>query len=148
MPGSIQVSVLDFKELPSSSNSVKISLGKIEYQVVENKTFSFPLTNLRDNLVITIHDSEGNQVSRSVVRTMSILVKGVWDDIFSIEGGGLIHMKLEFILNNEDRNRIRSVRESAIKKKQAEVLGSRLRNAENDKLLALSLNRHELSGFV
>ncbi|XP_076928512.1 uncharacterized protein LOC143592495 isoform X2 [Bidens hawaiensis] len=76
---------------------------------------------------------------------MSILEKGVWDDIFSIEGGGLIHMKLEFILNNEDRNRIRSVRESAIKKKQAEVLGSRLRNAENDKFLVLSLNRHEVS---
>ncbi|PWA34752.1 hypothetical protein CTI12_AA616150 [Artemisia annua] len=107
MPGSIQVSVLDFKELPSSSNSVKVSLGKVEYEAEEKGTFSFPLTNLRDNLIITIQDSEGNQVSHSGVRTMSIIEKGTWDDLFPIEGGGLLHMKLQFVLSDEERNRIR-----------------------------------------
>ncbi|KAI3711563.1 hypothetical protein L1987_70102 [Smallanthus sonchifolius] len=61
----------------------------------------------------------------SGVRTMSIIEKGIWDDVFPIEGGGLIHMKLQFFLSEEDRNRIRLMRESAMKKKQAEILGSR-----------------------
>ncbi|KAL8243047.1 hypothetical protein R6Q59_013349 [Mikania micrantha] len=125
MPGSIQVSVLDFKELPTSSNSVKLSLGKVEHGAWEMGTFSFPLMNLRDNLIITIQDSEGNQVSQSGIRTMSIIEKGTWDDVFPIEGGGLIHMKLQFFLSEEERNRIRLMRELAMKKKQVEILGSR-----------------------
>ncbi|KAJ0745646.1 hypothetical protein HanPI659440_Chr10g0400891 [Helianthus annuus] len=148
MPGSIQVSVLSFKKLPSSSNSVKISLGKFEYEAVENGTFSFPLTNLRDKLTITIQDAEGNQVSNSGVPTMSILEKGVWDDMFPIEGGGLIHMKLEFVLSDQDRNRVLSMRESAIKKKQAEILGSRIGNAENAKFLASSVQRREVADVL
>ncbi|KAM0018202.1 hypothetical protein Hdeb2414_s0027g00696491 [Helianthus debilis subsp. tardiflorus] len=148
MPGSIQVSVFSFKKLPSSSNSVNISLGKVEYEAVENGTFSFPLTNLRDKLTITIQDAEGNQVSNSGVPTMSILEKGVWDDMFPIEGGGLIHMKLEFVLSDQERNRVHSMRESAIKKKQAEILGSRIGNAENAKFLASSVQRREVADVL
>ncbi|XP_024980545.1 uncharacterized protein LOC112517370 isoform X2 [Cynara cardunculus var. scolymus] len=148
MPGSIQVSVLDFKELPSSSNFVKVSLGKVEHEAGEKGTFSFPLTNLRDNLIITILDLEGNQVSRSGVRTISIIEKGIWDDLFPIEGGGVIHMKLQFILSDEERNRIRSMREYAMKKKQDEILNSRLRNAESAKSLASSMSRHEVSDVL
>ncbi|KAL9992350.1 hypothetical protein Hdeb2414_s1184g00990001 [Helianthus debilis subsp. tardiflorus] len=125
MPGSIQVSVLDFKELPLSSNSVKLSLGKVEHEAGEKGSFSFPLANLRDNLIITVQDSEGNQVSQSGVRTMSIIEKGIWDDVFPIEGGGLVHMKLQFFLSEEERTRVRLMRESAMKKKQVEILGSR-----------------------
>ncbi|XP_021996549.1 uncharacterized protein LOC110893741 isoform X2 [Helianthus annuus] len=125
MPGSIQVSVLDFKELPLSSNSVKLSLGKVEHEAGEKGSFSFPLANLRDNLIITVQDSEGNQVSQSGVRTMSIIEKGIWDDVFPIEGGGLVHMKLQFFLSEEEQTRIRLLRESAMKKKQVEILGSR-----------------------
>ncbi|XP_023744318.1 uncharacterized protein LOC111892508 isoform X1 [Lactuca sativa] len=148
MPGSIQVSVLDFKELPSSSNSVKVALGKVEHEAGEKETFSFPLTNLRDNLIISIQDSEGNQISHSGIRTMSIIEKGTWDDLFPIEGGGLIHMKLQFILNDEERNRIRSVREAAMKKKQAEILNSRLRKTESAKSLTSLLQRHEVSDVL
>ncbi|CAI9286069.1 unnamed protein product [Lactuca saligna] len=148
MPGSIQVSVLDFKELPSSSNSVKVALGKVEHEAGEKETFSFPLTNLRDNLIISIQDSEGNQISHSGIRTMSIIEKGTWDDMFPIEGGGLIHMKLQFILNDEERNRIRSMREAAMKKKQAEILNSRLRKTESAKSLTSLLQRHEVSDVL
>ncbi|XP_071716087.1 uncharacterized protein [Rutidosis leptorrhynchoides] len=148
MPGSVQVSVLDFKELPSSSNSVKVSLGKVEHDAIEKGTFSFRLTNLRDNLMITVHDSEGNQVSNSGIRTMTIIEKGTWDDVFSIEGGGLIHMKLQFILSDEERNRIRLMRESAMKKKQAEILGSRLGNAESAQSRALPIGSHEVSDVL
>ncbi|KAI3714572.1 hypothetical protein L6452_21528 [Arctium lappa] len=148
MPGSIQVSVLDFKELPSSSNFVKVSLGKVEHEAGEKGTFSFPLTNLRDNLIITIMDSEGNQVAHSGVRTISIIEKGIWDDLFPIEGGGLIHMKLQFVLSDEERKRIRSMREYAMKKKQDEILNSRLRDAESAKSLASSLSGHEVSDVL
>ncbi|XP_035834764.1 uncharacterized protein LOC110886960 isoform X4 [Helianthus annuus] len=123
----------------------KVSLGKFEYEAVENGTFSFPLTNLRDKLTITIQDAQGNQVSNSGVPTMSILEKGVWDDMFPIEGGGLIHMKFEFVLSDQERTRVLSMRESAIKKKQAEILGSRIGNAENAKFLASSVQRREVA---
>ncbi|GJR58284.1 hypothetical protein Tco_1500446 [Tanacetum coccineum] len=139
MPGFIQVSVLEFKELPSSSNSVKVSLGKVEHEAEEKGTYSFPLTNMRDNLIITIQDSEGNQVSHSGVRTMSIIEKGTWDDLFPIEGGGLIHMKLQFVLSDEERNRIRLMRETAMKKKQAEILS---------KYSASLPSRHEVSDVL
>ncbi|MFS7965258.1 hypothetical protein Hanom_Chr09g00760101 [Helianthus anomalus] len=138
MPGSIQVSVLDFKELPLSSNSVKLSLGKVEHEAGEKGSFSFPLANLRDNLIITVQDSEGNQVSQSGVRTMSIIEKGIWDDVFPIEGGGLVHMKLQFFLSEEEQTRVRLMRESAMKKKQVEILGSRY---EVSGLILLCLNK-------
>lgn len=48
-----------------------------------------------------------NLVCGLAVRTMSIIERGTWDDVFPIEGGGLIHMKLQFILSDEERNRIR-----------------------------------------
>ncbi|XP_023744320.1 uncharacterized protein LOC111892508 isoform X3 [Lactuca sativa] len=79
---------------------------------------------------------------------MSIIEKGTWDDLFPIEGGGLIHMKLQFILNDEERNRIRSVREAAMKKKQAEILNSRLRKTESAKSLTSLLQRHEVSDVL
>ncbi|KAF5788574.1 hypothetical protein HanXRQr2_Chr10g0465471 [Helianthus annuus] len=126
----------------------KVSLGKFEYEAVENGTFSFPLTNLRDKLTITIQDAQGNQVSNSGVPTMSILEKGVWDDMFPIEGGGLIHMKFEFVLSDQERTRVLSMRESAIKKKQAEILGSRIGNAENAKFLASSVQRREVADVL
>nr|XP_043623930.1 uncharacterized protein LOC122595600 isoform X2 [Erigeron canadensis] len=148
MPGSIHVSVVDLKELPPSSSFVKVSLGKVEHEARENETFSFPLTNLRDNLIITIQDADGNQVSHSGVTTMLIIEKGTWDDVFPIQGGGLIRMKLEFVLSDEERNRIRLMRESAMKKKEAEILSSRLRNADSAQILASSLRRHEVSDVL
>lgn len=40
---------------------------------------------------------------------MSIVEKGIWDDLFPLEGGGHVHMKLQFILNEDERNRIRGM---------------------------------------
>ncbi|KAL8035890.1 hypothetical protein ABFX02_12G124500 [Erythranthe guttata] len=48
---------------------------------------------------------------------MQVMEKGSWDEVFPINGGGNVHMKLQFILSDEERNRIRIVRESAVKKK-------------------------------
>ncbi|XP_057985700.1 uncharacterized protein LOC110647031 isoform X5 [Hevea brasiliensis] len=57
-----------------------------------------------------------------------VIEKGVWDDIFPFEGGGHVHMKLQFVLNEEDRQRIRIMRESALRKKHDELLNSELRS--------------------
>ncbi|KAK8654703.1 hypothetical protein V6N13_107309 [Hibiscus sabdariffa] len=126
MPGTIQVSVLDFKGLQSSSSeiSVKVSIGKTEYQTCDKGEFSFPLKSLRDNLVITLQDDEGNEISHTGVETRLVVEKGVWDDIFSLEGGGHVHMKLQFILSEEEHRRIRIMRETALKKKHEELCDS------------------------
>lgn len=39
-------------------------------------------------------------------QTKSIVEKGVWEEIFSL-GDGHLHLKLQFILNDEERDRIR-----------------------------------------
>ncbi|XWS17399.1 hypothetical protein CRYUN_Cryun33cG0064000 [Craigia yunnanensis] len=128
MPATIQVSVMDFKGLHSSSSSskisVKVSMGKREYQTWDKGEFSFPLTTLRDNLIITLQDAEGNEISHTGVETRLMVEKGVWDDIFSLEGGGDVHMKLQFVLSEEERQRIRIMRESALKKKHDELCNS------------------------
>lgn len=41
------------------------------------------------------------------VEIKSIVEKGLWDDLFPLEGGGHIHMKLQFVLSEEERSRIR-----------------------------------------
>lgn len=41
------------------------------------------------------------------VETTSIVEKGIWDDLFLLEGGGHVHMKLQFVLSEEERDRIR-----------------------------------------
>ncbi|XP_031114649.1 uncharacterized protein LOC116018791 isoform X2 [Ipomoea triloba] len=127
MPGTIQVSVLEFKELssssPPSSVSLKVSMGKTVYQTWDKGDFTFPLTTFRDDLVVMLQDDEGNEISHTGVKTTLIVEKGSWDDIFHLEGGGYVHMKLQFILSEDERNRIRNVRESAMRKKQDRICG-------------------------
>ncbi|KAF2302694.1 hypothetical protein GH714_001188 [Hevea brasiliensis] len=65
---------------------------------------------------------------QQLVETRLVIEKGVWDDIFPFEGGGHVHMKLQFVLNEEDRQRIRIMRESALRKKHDELLNSELRS--------------------
>ncbi|KAF6152242.1 hypothetical protein GIB67_005896 [Kingdonia uniflora] len=131
MPGTIQVSILELMDLPFSSVSLKVSMGKREYQTSDKGDFSFPLTTLRDKLVVTIYDPEGNEISQTGVETMLVVEKGIWDDLFLLEGGGHLHMKLQFILSEKERNQIREMRESALKKKRVELLANSLRHSEH-----------------
>lgn len=39
--------------------------------------------------------------------TMSVVEKGIWDDLFPLKGGGHVHMRVQFSLNEEERLRIR-----------------------------------------
>ncbi|XP_039032651.1 uncharacterized protein LOC120167824 [Hibiscus syriacus] len=147
MPGTIQVSVLDFKGLqsssPSSEISVKVSVGKTEYQTCDKGELTFPLTTLRDNLIITLEDAEGNEISRTGVETRLVVEKGVWDDIFSLEGGGHVHMKLQFVLSEEEHQRIQIMREAALKKKREE-----LRNRGHGSPERSSVGNSEGSGSI
>ncbi|KAI3832440.1 hypothetical protein MKX03_020674 [Papaver bracteatum] len=143
MPGTIQVSVLDLLEFPSSSSStisIKVSMGKREFRTWDKGEFSFPLTTLRDNIIITIHDAEGKELSRTGVATMLVVEKGILDDFFVLEGGGRLHMKLQFILNSVERKRIQELREIALKKKQEEILIDRARHSEAAALASFRSN--------
>ncbi|XP_050270236.1 uncharacterized protein LOC126714234 isoform X5 [Quercus robur] len=116
MPGIILVSVLEFMGLPhalaSSSICIKVSMGKIEYQIWDKGDFSFPLTSLRDNLIVTLQDADGIRISHAGVEIKSIVEKGLWDDLFPLEGGGHVHMKLQFVLSEEERSRIRMMNDA------------------------------------
>lgn len=35
--------------------------------------------------------------------------KGLWYNIFHLEGGWHVHLKLQFVLSDEERNRIRAM---------------------------------------
>ncbi|GMY36293.1 hypothetical protein FCV25MIE_31535 [Fagus crenata] len=105
-------------------------MGKIEYQTWDKGDFSFPLTTLRDNLIVALQDADGKEVSYAEVETKSIVEKGLWDDLFPLEGGGHVHMKLQVILSEEERNRIRMMRESALKRKHDELLNSSIRTSQ------------------
>ncbi|GMI94877.1 hypothetical protein HRI_003157000 [Hibiscus trionum] len=61
---------------------------------------------LRDNLILTLQGDEGNEISRTGIEIRLVVQKGVWDDIFSVEGGGHVHMKLQFLLSEEEHQRI------------------------------------------
>ncbi|KAG6662053.1 hypothetical protein CIPAW_03G216900 [Carya illinoinensis] len=107
-------------------------MGKIEYQTSDKEEFSFPLTTLRDNLIVTLLDADGKEISRAGVETNSIVERGFWDDLFPLEGGGHLRMKLQFVLSEEERNRIRMMRESALKMKHDELLKHSIHSPKSD----------------
>ncbi|KAG6424103.1 hypothetical protein SASPL_114515 [Salvia splendens] len=121
MPGTIHVTVLEFKGVSSSpkpsAKSLKVSMGKRQYQTWDKGHFSFPITRIRENIVVALLDAGGNEIAHQDIRTMQIIEKGSWDEVFSINGGGHVHLKLDFTLSQDERNRIRVMRESAMKKK-------------------------------
>ncbi|KAH7686511.1 hypothetical protein IHE45_04G110100 [Dioscorea alata] len=124
MPGTIHVFVLDLMDLPFDGSPLilKLAMGKREYQTVGKGECSFPVMSLRENLVLMLHDKEGNELSRTELPTMSVVEKGIWDDLFPLKGGGHVHMRVQFSLNEEERLRIRHMRETVVRKKQSELL--------------------------
>ncbi|KAL2929981.1 Kinesin-related protein SMY1 [Bienertia sinuspersici] len=105
-------------------------MGKQTHEMRNKEETSFPLASLRDNLTVSIHDFEGNEIAHTDVETRSIVEKVVWDDLFLLEGGGKIRMRLQFILTEDEQNRIRSMRESATRKKHDDLVDRRHSSAE------------------
>ncbi|XP_059432605.1 uncharacterized protein LOC132165914 isoform X4 [Corylus avellana] len=152
MPGNILVSVLEFMGLPSSSPSssisVKVSMGKIEFQTWDKGDFSFPLTTLRDNLIVALLDADGKEISHAGVETASIVEKGIWDDLFLLEGGGHVRMKLRFVLSEDERDRIRMMRASALKIKHDELLNRSIRSSRTSTMAAVSVEEVTSEGCL
>lgn len=101
-----------------------------------------PLTTFRDNLMIALYDAKGNKISYTGlffnyllcnvfvwfhpstlcwwscfgpgVETRLVVEKGLWDDIFSLEGGGHVHLRLQFVLTEDERYRIRIMVQSVL----------------------------------
>ncbi|PKI49062.1 hypothetical protein CRG98_030514 [Punica granatum] len=83
---------------------------------------SSPLTTLRENLVVKLLNSNGHEISCTVVETRLVVEKGIWDEIFHLEGGGKMHLKMQFVLSEEEQSRIRMMRLSALKKKHGDLI--------------------------
>ncbi|KZV21616.1 hypothetical protein F511_17641 [Dorcoceras hygrometricum] len=124
-----------FQGISSSSDpsaiSVKVSIGKRCYRTQDKGDFSFPIAKLTEELAVTLVDEEENEIAYTGIRVLQIIQKGTWDDIFSLEGGGQIHLKLRFFLNEEEQNRIRVMRESVMKKNLASASNINLIRSES-----------------
>ncbi|KAJ6331078.1 hypothetical protein OIU76_009634 [Salix suchowensis] len=111
--------------------------------------WSSPLATLRENLIVTLLDAKGNEISHTGVETRLVVEKGFWDDKFPLEGGGHVRMKLQFVLSEEDRHRIRLMRELALKKKHDELLSREPRcteyaSAADSRDASSSRTKHEI----
>ncbi|WOL20410.1 hypothetical protein Cni_G29215 [Canna indica] len=146
MPGTIQISVLEFVEPPPSALlthtddkasfflSLKVTTGKREYQTMGKRELSFPVVSLRDNLVVMVYGSDGNLVSQTAeFKTISVVEKGTLDGSFSLEGGGIVHLRLQFILSEEERLRVHELRNSKLKRNDGDLLKEELQNFSGNK---------------
>ncbi|CAE6244309.1 unnamed protein product [Arabidopsis arenosa] len=127
MPGTIQVSVLGLIDVhtssPSSSNiSIKVAMGKLEYRTSDSGDYIFPVTRLRENLIVTLLDVNGNQILHKEIETRMIIENGFLEEKLSFNGYGNVQLKMQFVLSEEDRNRIRFLRQSALRKKHEELV--------------------------
>ncbi|KAL0917871.1 hypothetical protein M5K25_012972 [Dendrobium thyrsiflorum] len=100
-----------------------------------------PVVSLRENLIVMVHDEEGEEILRTEFKTMFLLERGLWDNLFPLKNGGSLHMKLQFFLSEEDRKRIREMRNSALKRRHLEKPGIRHRRSFSDDRIGYSPTR-------
>ncbi|CAN6976171.1 unnamed protein product [Brassica oleracea var. botrytis] len=125
MPGTIQVSVLGLVDVQtaSSTTSIKVAMGKIEYRTSDSGDYIFPVTRLQENLIVTLLDVNGNGILHKEIETRMIIESGFLEEKLSFNGYGNVQLKMQFVLSEEDRNRIRFLRQSALRKKHKELVG-------------------------
>ncbi|KAM3413358.1 hypothetical protein ACQJBY_004501 [Aegilops geniculata] len=123
MPGSIRVS--DIQPPVAAPLFLQVNLGKKVFSgYIGQDGFSFPVTSLRDSMVLSLYDADKELVSKTEVKTRSIVELGSTDVVFSLDSGGQIILQLQFLLSDEDRKRIQEMRNSAMKRKQQELFGN------------------------
>ncbi|XP_010451532.1 PREDICTED: uncharacterized protein LOC104733665 isoform X1 [Camelina sativa] len=129
MPGTIQVSVLGLiddvqtSSPPGSSNtSIKVAMGKLEYRTSDSGDYIFPVTRLRENLIVSLLDVNGNGILHREIEARMIIESGFLEEKLSFNGYGNVQLKMQFVLTEEDRNRIRFLRQSALRKKHEELV--------------------------
>ncbi|KAH0888868.1 hypothetical protein HID58_051297 [Brassica napus] len=125
MPGTIQVSVLGLVDVQtaSSTTSIKVAMGKIEYRTSDSGDYIFPVTRLQENLIVTLLDVNGNGILHKEIETRMIIESGFLEEKLSFNGYGNVQLKMQFVLSEEDRNRIRFLRQSALRKNHKELVG-------------------------
>ncbi|XP_020106077.1 uncharacterized protein LOC109722426 isoform X1 [Ananas comosus] len=126
MPGRIHVAVLECSDLPPPTSSaaslyLKVAMGRKEYGSAGMADFSFPVSSLREKLVVMLCNGEANIISEKELNTMLVVEKGNWDVTLPLEGGGNVLLRLQFLLSEEERKRIQDMRNS-IKRKWEETL--------------------------
>ncbi|KAJ4907761.1 Uncharacterized protein Rs2_11419 [Raphanus sativus] len=123
MPGTIQVSVLGLIDVQtaSSTTSIKVAMGKIEYRTSDSGDYIFPVTRLQENLIVTLLDDNGIGILQKEIETRMIIESGFLEEKVSFNGYGNVQLKMQFVLSEEDRNRIRFLRQSAFRKKHEEL---------------------------
>ncbi|KAL1217417.1 hypothetical protein V5N11_004595 [Cardamine amara subsp. amara] len=128
MPGTIQVSVLGLiddvqtSSSGSSNTSIKVAMGKLEYRTLDSGDYIFPVTRLRENLIVTLLDVNENRILQREIETRMIIESGFLEEKLSFNGYGNVQLKMQFVLSEEDRNRIRFLRQSALRKKHEELV--------------------------
>ncbi|XP_019087221.1 PREDICTED: uncharacterized protein LOC104726229 isoform X2 [Camelina sativa] len=129
MPGTIQVSVLGLiddvqtsSHQGSSNTSIKVAMGKLEYRTSDSGDYIFPVTRLRENLIVSLLDVNGNRILHREIETRIIIENGFLEEKLSFNGYGNVQLKMQFVLTEEDRNRIRFLRQSALRKKHEELV--------------------------
>ncbi|XP_024011908.1 uncharacterized protein LOC18017250 isoform X2 [Eutrema salsugineum] len=128
MPGTIQVSVLGLRDVQTSSSpgssdtSIKVAMGKLEYRTSDSGDYIFPVTRLRENLIVSLLDVNGNGILHREIETRMIIESGLLEEKLSFNGYGDVELRMQFFLSEEDRNRIRFLRQSALRKKHEELV--------------------------
>nr|XP_015638012.1 uncharacterized protein LOC4338167 isoform X5 [Oryza sativa Japonica Group] len=127
MPGSIHVSVSYFSAAQSSAATaplfLQVVLGKREYNgSIGQGEFSFPVTSLRESMVMLLYNADRSLISQAELKMKAVVESGTMDVDFSLDNGGSIILRLQFLLSDEDRRRVQEMRNSAVKRKQQELL--------------------------
>lgn len=100
-------------------------MGKREYSGnIGQDDFSFPVTSLRESIVMTLYNANRELISKAELKTKAIVESGTTDVVFTLDSGGKVVLQLQFLLSDEDRKRIQEMRNSAMKRKQQELLGN------------------------
>ncbi|BFI40612.1 hypothetical protein MPTK2_7g11290 [Marchantia polymorpha subsp. ruderalis] len=137
MPGSIHVTVLEAVDLPAKLKeslelvAVKVSLGSqdsttryIKLEGVKtapwDSDFAFPVLNLKDKLAVAICDPEGETLTKCEIEVPSILQQGYREEFVTLSEGGRLHLKLSFVLTDEERKKVNQMRAAAQRKKEKE----------------------------
>uniref|UniRef100_A0A0E0L002 Uncharacterized protein n=1 Tax=Oryza punctata TaxID=4537 RepID=A0A0E0L002_ORYPU len=122
MPGSIHVSAAQ-SPAATSPLFLQVVLGKREYNgSIGQGEFSFPVTSLRESMVMLLYNADRSLISQAELKTKAVVESGTMDVDFSLDNGGSIILRLQFLLSDEDRRRVQEMRISAVKRKQQELL--------------------------
>ncbi|GAQ87986.1 LysM domain containing protein [Klebsormidium nitens] len=137
MPGSIHLAVLDASDISQVAGdgvSIKATLGKKQFVTEvaritagkagpwDDEEHAFSVMSLTDPLVLSLLDANGEPLGSTQVTTPSIVEKGFRDETLALKDGkgqiqGRVHVKLSFVLSDEERKKIEAMRSKSLARK-------------------------------